>query len=455
MLDELTTIPSDVTAEKHVLAISILDGEKALVQVKDLLRPIDFFTLEHGELYGLLLSMLRDGKPVELAAIAVELRRTGRLEAVGGAIWLSDLADMYGFAGANIIYYAKRLRELADLRGMISVGTKLSHEARQTGAEAGELASRFMADLHSLGERHAGAEVSELSDAMDIAISKADAIARGEQAPGLPTGFPEIEQASGPLSCGDLWVVGAATSVGKSAFAHAVARTVANAGYGVLVVSAEMPREAVANRLLSAESGIESSRLRIGHLYANEDAVREEARARMAGWRLAIMDQAASIPEISIRAKMLASKWGGMPALIVLDYLQLLTPDSGETRAQQVGAIAWAAKRLAMELNCAVLLLSQLNRQGVRPGAVGNEGTPPTLHDLKESGDIENSGNVVLLLHRPVNYVIDMSGTIPIWCKIAKARDGMTTPWPSTKHDMAGAITLRFRPKLTRFGTQD
>ena len=135
------------------------------------------------------------------------------------------------------------------------------------------------------------------------------------------------------------------------------------------------------------------------------------------------------------------------------DYLQLMKPSGGDTRAQEVSGIAWGLKQLGMELACPVLMLSQLNRAGVRQA---DDESPPQLHDLKESGDVENHSSAVLLLHRSPKAVPDTAGAVPIWCKVAKARDGMVTPWPAAagKPAVVGAITLRFRPELTRFEAQ-
>jgi len=145
--------------------------------------------------------------------------------------------------------------------------------------------------------------------------------------------------------------------------------------------------------------------------------------------------------DIAIRARQLAQRWRRRLDLICVDYLQLLRPTTGETRAQQVGGIAWGLKDLAMSAGTPVLMLSQLNREGVK-----GQG-PPSLYSLKESGDVENHSNAVILLHRPEPAQFDTDGAVIVWARVAKARDGLTTPWPK---DGQG-ICLRFLPQYTRF----
>lgn len=451
-------IPCDVILEKNLLGALLGAGAAGLVQVSGILSAADFFTPAHGMLFGALVAMLNSGAPLELAAVAADLRASGKMPAIspdgtdrGGADYLSELVEAYSFDTASIAYYAKRIRALADLRRLHKLGEELQRAATAHDADPSELTADTMRALHATGESTSSSHVVSAADAVDGAIEHADAIRRGEESPGLATGFAGIDHATGGLQPGALWILGAATSIGKSALAHSIARHVATRGTGVLIVSAEMNCESVANRLLAAESGIGAMRLRTGNLHQEDLIARCAARENIASWKLAILDRASTIPDVSIRAKMLTAKWGQAPGLIVLDYLQLLTPCRGDNRAQEISGIVWDCKRMAMELGCAVLLLSQLNRVGARPGVQGDEGTPPTLFDLKESGDTENHADVVILLHRPMNGMLDAARTIPIWAKVSKCRDGLVTPWPSGKSIIQGSIILRFRPDLVRF----
>lgn len=451
------TIPADTVLEKQLLGIALCGGPTALLDMERIIKPGDFFTAENGQLYGVMLDMLHDGCPVELASLAAELRKRGIMASVGhektdagGADYLVELTE-YDFATPNLGYYANQLRDQSRLRALITLGNRMSADAKTAGAEAGELIEQYQRDLYELGREDAkGVEVVEAGEAAAEAVARADRVAAGEESPGLMTGFAGIDRALGGFQPGDLVTLGAATSVGKTALALTVAFRVAQRGGAVLVVSAEMNRQSIANRLLQMVSGVSGGRLRVGNLDEQELEDRRVAQRTIEGWRLAILDQAATVAGIGLRARLQATRWRQDLSLIVVDYLQLMRPTGGDTRAQEVSGIAWGLKQLAMELGCPILMLSQLNRAGVRQAG---DNRPPSLHDLKESGDVENHSNAVLLLHRPTNPVPDTAGAMPIWCKVAKARDGMVTLWPAPAGSEAvpGAVTLRFRPELTRF----
>jgi replicative DNA helicase len=208
-----------------------------------------------------------------------------------------------------------------------------------------------------------------------------------------------------------------------------------------------MNKRSLGFRLLQAQAKVSGNRLRIGNLDENERASVDAAQKMIDTWPLVIDDRAGTVGEIGLRARQTAARLGRPLALVIVDHLQLLKPTDGETRAQQVGAMAWGLKRLAMEQGCSVLLLSQLNRESVRTGA------PPSVFALKESGDVENDSDAVILLHQPDPPQADTDGAMLIWLKVAKARDGQVTPWPF-QDDPYGpwrGIRVRFRPESTRF----
>jgi replicative DNA helicase len=451
-------IPADVVLEKQILGIVLSQGAAALVDLERVIEPADFFTLEHGQIYGALLSMFHDGTPIELAAVATEFRRRGIMATIGqeksdagGAEYLAELVGEYGFDTYNLRYYADQLRDKSRLRGLISMGAKMSADAKAVKADAGDLVERFQQELYVLSRLDGGAgAVVSAGDAVAESITQADLIAAGQSSPGLMTGFDGIDRAVGGFQPGDLVTVGAATSVGKTALALCIGKNIAQAGGAVLFVSAEMTRLSIGNRLLAIMSNVYASQLRTGNLNQYELEARAAADAEIKKWHFSIYDRPATVAEIATRARLLSAHWRRSVSLVVVDYLQLMRPSGGDTRAQEVSGIAWGLKLLGVELGCAVLMLSQLNRAGVR-GA--DDDRPPMLYDLKESGDVENHSNTVILLHRPSNPVPDTAGAVPIWCKIAKGRDAMVTPWPAQagRQAIPGSITLRFRPELTKF----
>jgi len=442
-------VPCDIEAEAMLLGAMLAD-EALAVGLKAALRPEHFLRPEHATVARAIFDLADKGQPC-LAAVRNELAAGGKLASVGrdkteqgGADYLEELRNEWGILGrANSDYYLKAVRGAATLRAMLSISQRMQEDAKTTAIHNAEDAlTRYQHELFNLDLRAdmAGAAVSA-GQAVADAVEHADGVAAGTVSPGLMTGFGPIDRATGGLQPGDLWTLAAATSAGKTAFALAIAAGVAKAAGSVLYVSAEMDRRAIANRLLQSLAMIPGGRLRTGNLDEHEHQARQGAVSEIRSWRFSILDASATVGEIAVRARQLAVQQRARLSLIVADYLQLLTPSSGDTRAQQIGGIAWGLKRLAMETGTPVLMLSQLNREGVKGG------TPPSLYSLKESGDVENHSNAVILLHRPEPPQWDTDGALIVWARIAKARDGCTTPWPT---DGQG-IRLRFRPELTRF----
>lgn len=448
-------VPHDPTVEKNVLGLLIDATPQTRQKIFDRTSPADFFTPVHADLARVIQDMHRNGTPIDLATVRAACRdkellarlsQDGQNDERGGEEFLLSLCE-YASIESSAAYIAGLLAEKSKLRRLISLGDTLSRQAREGDADAEELAAGVQTEILEIATRETKRGAVQLGDAVCESIARAEAVARGEESPGLPTGFDMIDRATGGgMQPGDLWVVGAGTSVGKTALALTIAGNVADAGRPVLFWSGEMPAASLANRLLSARSEIPALRLRAGNLHEQEHRERETVAREISGWRFSILDKPATVGDIGLHARMLSHRWGCPPGLIVVDYLQLVTPGRGDNRHLQVSAIAWGLKELAMSLPCTVLLLSQLNRAGVREAT---DAQPPTLHSLKESGDIENHANVVLLLHRPN----EQSNEPEIWGKIAKARDGITTSWPmsaSTGGRYPG-IRFRFIPECVRF----
>lgn len=449
-MNEFQTIPCNEEAERFVLGAMLLDPS-LIPQVEDMLSPAHYFTPAHQVIADTMYELALSGE-VHIMALRDALAETAQLEQIGGAEYLTRLVTDCGWDATNTAYHARAVRNAAVLRQLHSMGQALMSDAsRATTDGVDELLQKYQSDLFALDIRaDRGDSLVEVGQAARDAIRHADRVAAGEISPGLMTGFGHIDRIVGGAQPGDLWVLAGATSVGKTATALAITANVARAGGGVLYVSLEMDRQAIANRLLGAEAQIEGRRLRCGNLNEAELESRDAAAKAMAGWRLAILDKATTVGEIRIRARQMAAKWRKPLDLIVVDHLQLVSPPPGgrhETRAQQVGAIAGALKALAMETSTPILLLSQLNRESVKGKLL------PSIHGLKESGDVENSASVVLLLHSPTTDAAGKAETdittrrFILWARVAKARDAQTTQWPWNGQQ---GIKLAFRAECAR-----
>jgi len=286
-------------------------------------------------------------------------------------------------------------------------------------------------------------------------LKGAGALEQGEAPPAATTGFPGIDRPTGGMRPGHLVTLAGTTSVGKSALAVCIARNVAETGKPVLFVSAEMDAGEVAQRFLQVQAEVSGGRIMRGDLEARHWQRLHDAEGEFAKWKVRIFGRSATVGQIAGVARKATLQWRQKLGLLVVDYAQIMQPpkDQGkQNREQQVNSIALGLKWLAGELGCPCLMLAQLNRQSDR------EGRAPELHDLRESGAIEQHSNTVLLLRRPPDEQLDPtpgSGEHWVWLRVAKCRSGRVTPWPNPKkaadREQQNAVKLRFVPAQTRF----
>ena len=438
--------PANITAEALVLGSMMLGG-RCIGDVQAILRPDDFYRPAHGVIFDQLCAMAAERAEVNLAGVLSWFAGRGLLPNIGKSNdddardYLVDLAEGTP-SDANAEYHAQEVKAAANLRRLIQLGGKLASDAKVATADPAELAEWAQREIYGLsyGERKPWATWGDLVRGV---LADAEAVQRGEKRPGLPTGFRTVDRATGGMGDNDLWVVGAYTSVGKTAYSLNILGNVLNSGEAVLYVSGEMDEWAITRRLLARESGVLANKLRDGQLTPDEWTIATAATTATAGWQLDLMTGTPSVAAIQSRARRSATRFGGRLGLIVVDYLQLMRAPGAKDIRERIGDITWGLKALACDLQTPVLLLSQVNRASRR------ENRPPELSDLKESGNIENDANVVILLHDPEQF--DTDGTAIRWLRVAKARDGKTTPWRDPDYPDLGFCRLRFKGGSCRF----
>ena len=450
------TLPHAIDAEQIVLGSMMLDPA-ALATVREILPdPAAYFVPAHQVLAATLYDLQDRQGPGDAAGVQTELHRLGRLGEIGrdghtaadGAAYLGEIID--GTPGpGNAAYYAGIVRDCHTRQSLIREAARLDAAAANVQTPLADTLEEHGEVMHAIvthGQRQAGQVVS-VADAIGEAVDHGEAVARGEIEPGLATGFPELDRPA-PWQPGDLITLAGATTVGKTSLALAIAAHQAESGRGVLVVSAEMAPKELGRRVVANKSGVAVTTIKAGIMARSQAEAVAKARAEAKTWNFSFLCRAATVAEIAAKVRTVETEWREAPALIVVDYLQLMRPTNGkESKAAQVGGIAWGLKALAMETGSVVLMLSQFNRETVR------EGRLPTLYGLKESGDIENHSNNVILLHDASES--DTDGARLIWAKVAKARDGMRTPWPKAGETIPGSIRLRFKPQLARFESRE
>jgi replicative DNA helicase len=409
--------PHSLDAERAVLGAILVEPD-ALYAVGATLRPDHFFRPSHKRIYAALIAMSEAGLPIEFLTLKNQLQRRGELDEVGGAVYVASLADGTP-KSVNIEHYARIVREHATLRDVIVAGSKMVEQAYLASEDSriviGE-AERTLLDLTH------DAQVNDLlfiGRTIPDTMATLEAIKTGRAVTGQPTGFRQLDEWTRGFHPGNLIVLGGRPGEGKSALALQLAIRVAR-DVPVAFFSMEMSRDEIQTRALAQEARVNHHAMMQGKLPPDEDARVARARDRLNDLPLAIDDTAALSPfQIRSKARKLQAQHG--LGFVVVDYLQLLQrPRTAQSREESVAENTWALKMLAGELKVPVLALSQLNR-----ASQSRDDKRPTLADLRESGAVGQTANVVFLIYKPPAESNGIVTSIPpVELLIAKQRNG-------------------------------
>mgnify|MGYP000760588470 FL=1 len=397
--------PHDDDLESVILG-ACLTETTAMVLVGDKLSPEMFYETKFGEIYSALLSMYHSGKAIDLVTVRAELASRGKLEAVGGAYELVRLAGRVA-SSAHLEYHALILRQMYIRREMIAG----LHTLLASAADESVDLSDALADLHRLaGHLESGAVsnncLRDMERLMQDTLEQMDKRVENNRngITGIPTGLRELDRLTAGWQQGDLNIIAARPSVGKTAFALHLALAAGRAGKHVLVNSLEMQGERLGDRWLCAQAAnVDAGHLKTGLLDAGERQQALEA-ARLLSALPVYVDDNPKMSMDHIRSSALLQKSKGRCDLLIIDYLQLCEMKSGQknrNREQEVAEASRKAKLIAKELDIPVILLCQLNRD-----CETRADHRPALSDLRESGAIEQDADVVMLLYRPAFYGI-------------------------------------------------
>jgi replicative DNA helicase len=438
---QLRIPPHSIEAESSVLGGLLLDNA-AWDRVGDLLVDQDFYRYEHRMIYAAIGVLINGSKPADVITVFEQLQNLGKAEEVGGLAYLNSLAQYVPSAG-NIRRYAEIVRERSILRKLVTASDEISTNAfNPKGRPVATILDESEQKIFNIGEE--GARTKQGFQSMDtLVVDLLDRVQEMADNPndvtGVPTGFYDLDRMTAGFQAGDLIVLAARPSMGKTALAINIAEHVAlNEGLPVAVFSMEMGAAQLAVRIVGSIGRIDQGHLRTGKLTDEEWPRLTEAIEKLRTISLHI-DESAGLTSSELRANARRlSRQCGKLGLIVVDYLQLMSGSSsdGENRATELGEISRGLKMLARELQCPVIALSQLNRSvEQRPDK------RPMMSDLRESGAIEQDADIIMFIYRDEYYTKDA-------CKepgvaeviIAKQRNGPT-----------GVVKLAFLRHITKF----
>ncbi|MET0383167.1 MAG: replicative DNA helicase [Burkholderiaceae bacterium] len=417
--------PQSIEAEQSVLGGLLLDNG-AWDRAADVVTAEDFYRFEHKVIFGAIGALINASRPADVITVHEHLQMAGKAEESGGLAYLNALAQSVPSA-ANMRRYSEIVRERAILRKLIAASDEIATNAfNPQGRLVTQILDEAEGKIFKIGEE--GNRNKQGFQTMDVlAVQLIDRVTElaengAEDVTGVRTGFYDLDRNTAGLQPGDLIVLAARPSMGKTAFALNIAENVAvNEGLPVVVFSMEMGASQLALRMVGSQGRIDQQHLRTGRLDNDEWGRLTEAVERLSKSAVFIDETPAlSSAELRARARRQARQCGKL-GLIVIDYLQLMSGSGsdGENRATELGEISRGLKALAKELQCPVIALSQLNRSvETRPDK------RPMMSDLRESGAIEQDADIIMFIYRDEYYNKDTKEPGVAEIIIAKQRNG-------------------------------
>jgi replicative DNA helicase len=428
--------PKSLEAEVSVLGSMLLNNETIDVVIP-LLNADSFFSSAHAKIYEAVLVLHDNQRAVDIITLRDELDRAKTLEAVGGVEYVSTLVDSVP-AASNVEHYAEIVREKAITRSLLGAARKIFDAASQGGEHSRELLDMAQAEIFRIAEEGAKGTMAPMKEVIDAVFHKIDLMTNQQGVlGGLATGFHDLDEKTNGLQPGELIIVAARPSMGKTTLALNIIRHVGVVlDKPALIFSLEMSREQLAQNMLCSHARLDSDSLRRGRLRDDELAKLPMLAASLSEAPIYIDDQP-GLNSFELRSKVRRLKAQKGCSLVVIDYMQLLHGPKSESRQAEIGSISRSLKSLAREMKVPVIAIAQLNRQ-----VESRDDKRPRMSDLRESGSIEQDADVIILLNRPAYYATteeerDDGRTELI---IAKQRNGPT-----------GMVNLTFIKEQLRF----
>jgi replicative DNA helicase len=444
-------LPANVDAEKTILGAILLDNA-AHAEAAEKLTEDDFSLDSHRRIFQRMSDLMNEQRAVDIVTLSNELARLKEIESVGGVAYLASLTE--GLPRRPVIdEYIRIVKDKSLLRRLMLICSTAIARAADQGEAALDVLGAAESQLMEVSEKGLTSGFQSLDEIVQHSFGTIDNLYKqSREITGLATGFTEFDKKTSGLQKGELIIIAARPSMGKTALAINIAENAAIMQNAIVAVfSLEMSKESLLRRMLSSQAWVDQQKLQKGFFGREEVDRLTAALGQLVESRLFIDDTAAiSLAEMRAKARRLKHTRGGLD-LIVVDYLQLMSatiPSSGkrnyENRTQEVSAISRGLKALAKELNVPVVALSQLSRAGVQR----KDDHRPMLSDLRESGSIEQDADVVAFIHRDSYYSHDEEMSDADKAKseiiIEKQRNGPT-----------GTVYLNFISRFTRFDNPD
>ncbi|MBU2524046.1 replicative DNA helicase [Patescibacteria group bacterium] len=437
--NELSKIPPhSIEAEKSVLGSLLIDKD-AIIKVADMLKPEDFYHDSNAIIYDAVFQLFSSRTPLDLLTLANNLEKSEKLDLVGGRAYLAELTDEVP-TSTHIIQYASIVKEKSTLRNLIKAGNEIMACGYEQNTDLEELLERSEKSLFNVSQtflKDKFVSVTEILAGTYEKIADLHDPDAKEKYRGIPTGFSSLDNILSGLQPSDLVIIAARPSMGKTALALNMAQNAASTGKSVAIISLEMSKEQLVERMFCSLLSVDSWKMRTGKLTEEDFGRIGGVMDELNSMRIFIDDSVGgSIAELRAKARRLQMEHG--LDVLVVDYLQLMSSGKANynnNRVQEISDISRSLKGLARELSIPIIALSQLSRAvESRPSKV------PMLSDLRESGAIEQDADVVMMLYREDYYEEDCERAGVTDLFIRKHRNGPI-----------GRVELMFKKEQLRF----
>lgn len=401
--------PQNIEAEQAVLGAMLIDKE-AIAKASEILTSSDFYREAHRVIFNAMLELYNKNEAVDMVTVTEILKRDNKLEDIGGLAYITSLANVV-LTAANVKYHADIVAEKSVLRQLVRVSTEIAAMGYEANEDVGTLLDTAESRILEISNRKKKADFTPINDVLMESVQNIEKLINNKGGlTGLPSGFADLDKLTSGLHPSDFIILAARPSMGKTALALNIVQNVALRAHkkiggeprSVAFFSLEMSKEQLVNRMLCAEAGIDSQRLRVGEMGDKDWDALWGACDLMSKAKIYIDDTAGiTVMDMRSRARRLKAEHG--LDLIVVDYLQLMQGsgkrnNSGD-RQQEVSEISRSLKALARELDVPVLALSQLSRS-----VEARQVKRPMLSDLRESGSLEQDADIVAFLYREDYY---------------------------------------------------
>jgi replicative DNA helicase len=429
------SIPHSREAEEAVVGAVLINPE-VYYDLTQFLQADDFFIHRHRWIWDAFIGLHEQRIPIDLLTLSEELDRKGQLAEIGGRAYLTALINQVP-TSLNAESYGRVVESHAIRRRMIAAANSIAAMAYNEDSPVGDVMDEAEKAVFNVSERRLKHDVLPIRNVLSDYYDRVDDLARrGEEIYGVPTGFIDLDKLLSGLQPSDLLIIAGRPGQGKTGFLLSVAKNAALLHKKhVAIFSLEMSNEQVAQRLIAQQTGIDSQRLRTGHLEDSEWSLFAQAIEVISDTHI-FLDDTPAITPLQLRTKCRRLHLEHRLDLIIVDYLQLMSGDvRTENRVQEVSYISRNLKVLARELNVPVLAAAQLSR-----AVEQRADKEPQLSDLRESGSLEQDSDIVMFIYKPDEWKNEESKTGLIRLKVSKHRNGPT-----------GLIQLIFRDKLAKF----